>query len=153
MGGLTIFVILATLGYVAGRRAERNHFLSINERELLLKGLPTTSSKHPIGKLSGVKKSFMVTGSVVISVDYFKRIIAGLRQLVGGNIRAYDTLLDRARREAILRLKNHALGLIKLLTYASKRRPFRKAAKIKSDQSKCWLTELPFILINKSRLG
>ena len=47
----------------------------------------------------------MVTGSVVISLDYFKRFLAGLRAVVGGRIKAYETLLDRARREAILRMK------------------------------------------------
>ena len=50
----------------------------------------------------------VVTGSVVISVDYFKRFLAGLRKIVGGRIAAYETLLDRARREAILRCKEEA---------------------------------------------
>ena len=46
----------------------------------------------------------LVTGSVVISVDYFKRIIAGLRSLVGGRVKTYEPLMDRARREALLRM-------------------------------------------------
>jgi uncharacterized protein YbjQ (UPF0145 family) len=53
----------------------------------------------------------MVTGSVVISVDYFKRFVAGLRKLVGGRVTTYETLLDRARREAILRMKERAKDL------------------------------------------
>ena len=51
------------------------------------------------------------SGNVVISVDYFKRFVAGLRNLVGGRITTYETLLDRARREAILRMKEQAHGL------------------------------------------
>ena len=43
----------------------------------------------------------MVTGSIVISLDYFKRVIAGLRGLVGGRIKTYEPLLERARREAM----------------------------------------------------
>jgi uncharacterized protein YbjQ (UPF0145 family) len=31
----------------------------------------------------------LVTGSVVISLDYFKRFVAGLRGIVGGNIRRH----------------------------------------------------------------
>jgi len=50
-----------------------------------------------------------VAGNVVISVDYFKRFLAGLRGLVGGRIKSYESLLDRARREAILRLKKDAM--------------------------------------------
>jgi uncharacterized protein YbjQ (UPF0145 family) len=46
----------------------------------------------------------MVTGSIVISLDYFKRVIAGLKGLVGGRITTYEPLLERARREALLRM-------------------------------------------------
>jgi uncharacterized protein YbjQ (UPF0145 family) len=53
----------------------------------------------------------LVSGNVVISVDYFKTIVAGLRNLVGGNISAYESLLDRARREAILRMQQQAAEL------------------------------------------
>jgi uncharacterized protein YbjQ (UPF0145 family) len=51
----------------------------------------------------------LVTGSVVVSVDYFKRFLAGLRGLVGGEVKSYGTLLDRARREAVLRMKEEAI--------------------------------------------
>jgi uncharacterized protein YbjQ (UPF0145 family) len=47
----------------------------------------------------------LVSASVVISADYFKRLLASLRNIVGGRLRSYESLLDRARREAILRLK------------------------------------------------
>jgi uncharacterized protein YbjQ (UPF0145 family) len=50
----------------------------------------------------------LVSGTVVISSDYFKQFVAGLRNLVGGRFRGYETLLDRARREAILRMKEDA---------------------------------------------
>ena len=50
----------------------------------------------------------MVYGSAVISIDYFKRILAALRNIFGGTITAYETLLDRARREAVLRMKEMA---------------------------------------------
>ena len=52
--------------------------------------------------------STLVSGSVVISLDYFKRVIAGLRGLVGGRIKTYEPLLERARREALLRMTESA---------------------------------------------
>ena len=64
-----------------------------------------TSSKRPLGELGPVTEVRLVQGGVVISVDYFKRIVTSLRNFFGGNIRGYETLVDRARREAILRLK------------------------------------------------
>jgi uncharacterized protein YbjQ (UPF0145 family) len=55
-----------------------------------------------------VERSGLVTGNVVISVDYFKRFLAGLRGIIGGRVKTYETLLDRSRREAVLRLKESA---------------------------------------------
>jgi uncharacterized protein YbjQ (UPF0145 family) len=54
----------------------------------------------------------LVMGSVVISQDYFKRVVASLKGLVGGNIRTFEPLLERARREALIRMKGvaHARG-------------------------------------------
>ena len=56
-----------------------------------------------------IDSAVLVYGSTVVSVDYFKRFLAGLRALVGGRIVSYEALLDRARREAILRMKESAI--------------------------------------------
>jgi uncharacterized protein YbjQ (UPF0145 family) len=53
----------------------------------------------------------LVSGSAVISSDYFKWFVAGLRKIFGGRFRVYETLLDRARRESILRLKQQTRAL------------------------------------------
>ena len=50
----------------------------------------------------------LVYAGVVVSSDYFRRMLAAFRNFFGGNIRSYETLLDRARREAVLRLKEQA---------------------------------------------
>lgn len=107
MGNLIIFFILLSLGYFFGKWAEKRHYKSIKEREKKFLKIPTTSFKKPIGKIPPIKRSHLAQGSVVISIDYFKRILAGLRKIFGGSIQSYETLLDRARREAILRLKEN----------------------------------------------
>jgi uncharacterized protein YbjQ (UPF0145 family) len=43
-----------------------------------------------------------------VSSDYFKTFVAGFRTLFGGRFRGYETLLERARREALLRMKLQA---------------------------------------------
>jgi len=105
VSNLYSFIILILLGYFFGKRAEKKHYASILEREKALLHLVTTSCKHPIGVNMPIKRVALVTGSVVVSVDYFKRVLAALRNFFGGSIQSYETLLDRARREAILRLK------------------------------------------------
>lgn len=106
MADILIFLVLLALGYGFGRHAEKTHYKSIIEREKRLNKLPAVVTKiAPYGETS---RAELVTGSVVISVDYFKRFIAGLRNLIGGRVTSYESLLDRARREAILRMKEQA---------------------------------------------
>jgi uncharacterized protein YbjQ (UPF0145 family) len=50
----------------------------------------------------------LVLGNVVISQDYFKRVAASLKGIVGGRIGVYEPLLERARREALIRMKEQA---------------------------------------------
>ena len=102
---LTIILALTVIGYVVGQRKEKRHYISIKKREAELINLVTTNKKKPLMSIDESVRVKLVTGSVCISVDYFKQMLAGLRAIVGGNIRSYETLLDRARREAILRLK------------------------------------------------
>ena len=50
----------------------------------------------------------IVLGEVVIASDYFKTFVAWLRKLFGGELRTYETMMSRARREAKLRMLEQA---------------------------------------------
>ncbi|MBS4019650.1 YbjQ family protein [Azonexus hydrophilus] len=106
MYDLILFLVLLLLGYVFGQRAEKRHFKSIIEREQTLRDILVFSERRipDEDQLEGI----LVSGNVVISVDFFKRFVAGLRNLVGGRVSSYESLLERARREAILRMKDAA---------------------------------------------
>jgi len=110
MYDLIIFLALVTLGYVFGRRAESKHFKSIFKREAEYSKILAFSKRFPPQGLD-ITHSELVGGNVVISIDYFKRIAAGLRSFFGGRITAYESLIERARREAILRMKEEAIAL------------------------------------------
>lgn len=107
MESLIIFLILLVLGFVFGKLSEGRHYRSIQAREELLVRLPTTSCKNPMIKTLPISHAELVHGHVVISIDYFKQLLAGLRNFFGGTVQSYETLLDRARREAVLRLKEN----------------------------------------------
>ena len=95
--------ILLMLAYFIGSWLERRHFKSIRTREDDASTFPVvTFDSMPEDWNAG--SSTLVNGSVVVSLDYFKRVIAGLRGIVGGRIKTYEPLLERARREAILRM-------------------------------------------------
>ena len=101
---LAIPIVLIAVGLFWGRHNEKIHYQSIHERERRFLHVPATDTRH-VPHHDQVDCAVLVHGSVVISIDYFKRIAAGLRQIVGGEVRAYSSLLDRARREALLRMK------------------------------------------------
>ena len=112
---LGIFIFLLLLGYIFGKLAESKHYRSIEERENKFRKLPTSNWKQPLPMKGNLVKVQLATGSVVISIDYFKRVLAGLRNLFGGRVASYETLIDRARREAILRMKESCLGASQLI--------------------------------------
>ena len=100
-------LLLLMTAYFIGSYIEKRHFRSIQSREDDLHGFPVVSFDTMPDDWQ-VSTSRIVTGSIVISLDYFKRVIAGLRGLIGGRIKTYEPLLERARREALLRMTESA---------------------------------------------
>ena len=95
------------LAYFVGSMLEKKHFRSIQQREADNHGFPVVSfDTMPDDWTAG--ESGLVSGNVVVSLDYFKRIIAGIRGIFGGRIKTYEPLLERARREALLRMVESA---------------------------------------------
>lgn len=109
MTNLLIFLVLMTLGYRVGQMVEKKHYKSIIQREKRLIGLPAIASRYP--PTDRLFDQSLVMGNTVISVDYFKRFIAVLRNLLGGRVSSYESLLDRARRESLLRMKEQAKAM------------------------------------------
>jgi uncharacterized protein YbjQ (UPF0145 family) len=104
---LWVVLVPLLLGYGVGRWLERRHYRSIREREQALRHVLALNTRYvPEGVVAGSAQ--LVTGGVVISSDYFKTFVAGFRSFFGGRFRGYETLLERARREALLRLKAQA---------------------------------------------
>jgi uncharacterized protein YbjQ (UPF0145 family) len=106
---LIIFLILIFVGYAAGTFSEKRHYRSIHQREALYLQLPAVTMKTVYYSDNKVKSAQLVYGSAVISIDYFKRILATLRNIFGGTVKSYESLIDRARREALLRMKEMAV--------------------------------------------
>ena len=103
-GSVCVFLLL---GALVGTRLEREHYQRIREREARMREFRVMTLRT-LPEDWSVEACELVTGSVVISLDYFKRFLARLRMLVGGRLRSYEPLLDRARREALLRLEGRS---------------------------------------------
>jgi len=114
MYDIAFFLLLLIVGYISGTLIEKRHYKSILKREEEYIGLPTIILKRPLNE-EEIKSYRLVNGSVVISIDFFKKFLASLINFFGGNISSYETLIDRARREAILRLKEDAEGASEII--------------------------------------
>lgn len=102
-------VVLLVLGYLFGRVAEKRHFRQLLERETSSQALPVVATRYPPEDRE--YRQQLVTGNVVIASDYFKAFLAGLINIFGGRVTPYESMLDRARRESLLRMKDQASEL------------------------------------------
>ena len=100
-------LILLVGGLIIGTWLERRHFASIRAREATFAHFPAVPTKS-LEADRVVAEARLVVCSTVVSLDYCKRFLAKLRNIFGGRIRSYESLLDRAKRETILRLKESA---------------------------------------------
>ena len=100
---IIIFFSMIIVAYGTGRAAESAHYKRIKTREKESRHIPIHSLKM-LEEGRVVQKIKLASGSVVISVDYFKRVMASFRNLFGGEIASYSSLIDRGRREAVLRM-------------------------------------------------
>ncbi len=100
-------VLLLILAFFTGGFAERRHYKSIIRREDELGDIAVVCAKT-LPPMHPAPRTTLVRGNAVISIDYFKRFLARLRMIFGGRIHSYESLMDRARREAILRMQYEA---------------------------------------------
>lgn len=101
-----VWLVLVAIGWYFGTRAERGHLKSLIIDEQKYQHIQVSSERFYEPK--GVNESILVVGSVVIAQDKFKQAVAAILSLFGKNLTVYETLLDRARREAVLRAKRQA---------------------------------------------
>ena len=108
MDGLLVqvafFLILFGIGFSFGRYNERKHFASLQAQEAALAYITLDNSRFAESEHSGQ----LISSNVVISHDYFKYVIANIQNFLGGRLTSYESVVERARREAIVRLKLEA---------------------------------------------
>lgn len=101
-------IILFIVGWFFGARHERQHLARLLIAEKELSHIIVSSERFYQPKLRADSEGELVLGSVVIAQDYFKMVIAKVLSLFGKNLTTYETLLDRARREALVRMRTQA---------------------------------------------
>jgi uncharacterized protein YbjQ (UPF0145 family) len=86
---------------------EKRHFEDLSRREAAIKGkVFFHNRKRP--SMGEPRRAAIVSGSVTIGVDTFKTWLAKWRQVFGGRMGSLLPVLERARREALLRALEQA---------------------------------------------
>lgn len=109
MEDILFIIVLLAFTYATGCIIEKNHYKKIKQREIALFRQPNITFSAKDWKIDKrVRKVELVTGEVVISGDYFKNFVASLKNIFGGRLTSFESVLDRGRREAILRMREKA---------------------------------------------
>lgn len=103
---LSVLVCLG-LGFFVGKAVDRRHMAQLATREHAMDREVTAISLSETETWT-ISEPTMVTGSVVVSLDYWKKFFAAWRGIFGGEIGQYHSLMERARREAMLRMRERA---------------------------------------------
>ena len=102
-------IVILVITWLIGSKIEKNHYKKIKEREIrLIKKPIITYGAKRFKTNKPIKSVELVTGEVVISGDYFKKFAADIKNFFGGRLTSYESVMDRGRREAILRMREKA---------------------------------------------
>lgn len=104
---LFFVVLMPVFCIVSSILNERIHFKRLEEDERGLADMIYSDMKTlPPNWMPS--NTFFVCENVVVANDYLKRFFWTFRKLVGGNSRSFEKMVDRGRREAIVRLLKRA---------------------------------------------
>ena len=107
--GLPAFVLF--VGWLVGHLSETKHERSLALREEELRDIEATDLRNPPGFADAEGPCVLVSGEAVVASDTFKSWVFGFKNVVGGESKTFTRLFDRARREALLRMKKRAREL------------------------------------------
>ena len=104
-------IFLLGMGLFFGGAAERRHFRRLEQRESAVQHVFTTQVRSYLVPVSHGKPPTLIVAETVIASDYLKTFLAALRNIFGGNVRSFETLLERGRREVTVQLQERAAEL------------------------------------------
>lgn len=100
--------LLLMLGIFVGRTAERRHLRRLDEHAARNADMLVTNVRNYDPRADPARRSVLVMGQAVIATDYLKSFLAAFRKILGGRVRSYETLVERAKRESIARMMDEA---------------------------------------------
>lgn len=100
--GFAILFMLVV--FLISRYREKRFWQRVEDREVALSAIGISTRKA----ITEASQISLVHASIVVGQGHYRRFVAMLIKLVGGELNAYADLNERARREAVNRLKEEA---------------------------------------------
>ncbi len=103
---IIILLCMLVVAFITGSIVEKRHYKQLRCKEEMLMHVPFVNDTAEW--IQDAKDCKMVGGTVVVAVDFFKAFLFGIRNIFGGSVSAYDSIMDRGRREAMIRMREKA---------------------------------------------
>jgi uncharacterized protein YbjQ (UPF0145 family) len=103
--GITAFM-LVVFGSI-GKVRERRHFVQLANREQELAYLLVMNTRNSDPGFAPTKATIVI-GEVVVGSDYLKTFLTSIRNLFGGEMKSFANVMERTRREALIRMLDEA---------------------------------------------
>ena len=105
--GIIGFFLTLLVCFLIGKSIEKKHYQELEKREARLRHILIFNEKIPPPRVAG-QPFYLVSGSVVMSGDYFKQVVAAMKNFFGGRLTSFEAMMDLGRREAVVRMKEDA---------------------------------------------
>lgn len=105
---LLLLALPLAVAAVAGRVTELRHLRALAERERDCRDVVVTSLRELPGAPPGGPRPRLVVAEVVLATDALTSFWTAIRRRFGGRLERHRRLLERARREATLRVVEEA---------------------------------------------
>jgi len=99
-----ILVVILVVFYVISYLIESSHLAELAKQEKYYAQRIAVNNLRKIPQGTQVQEVFLCCGGVVIAANYYDRFVAKLKQIIGGHLKKFEIILDRAYREATLRM-------------------------------------------------
>ncbi len=101
---LILAVSIPLIGILGGRVSEYRHLRSLERREEEASDIIVTQLKSFPAATRSDQTPTIVYAETVIASDYLKTFFAKIRGIFGGEVRSFQRMQERSRRETLLRL-------------------------------------------------
>ena len=108
--GLPLFML--AFAWAMGAWIRNRHEADLAQRELAVAHILVHNTGRLQDAVTGPQPSVMITSEVTLGVDHFRGFLGQWKSLFGGQVRSYQMVLDRARREVVMRIleQTNAMG-------------------------------------------